>query len=469
MGPEEPPPAPLPRRVPGEADLRAFTVEGVPEGRHRVIFGRLRVLPPQGRSAVPELRVLRPWPEKGRIRPSFWLGGPGRVGTLAVAVLAAALAAGCSSGSAAGEGGQSGQPVVSGAAADLRAMCPATVVIQSSWFSQVEHFAAYQLLGEGYTIDAARKRVTGPLVSAGVDTGVKVEIRAGGPAIGFQQVSAQMYADRSIMLGMVPLDEAIQNSADQPVTGVMAPYDVDPLVLMWDPARYPDFGTIADIGQTDTPVLFFSGERTYMDYLTGSGQLRASQIDGSYDGTPSRLVASQGKVVQQGFATSEPWKWQHEVPKWGKPLAYQLVADTGYPNYRNLFAVRTGDRTQLDGCLRRLVPMLQRATVEFMATPEPTIATILSIIKKAQQGYEDSAARSRHAVAVMRSDGLVTNGTTPMVGDFDLKGRGRVQRLIDINRPIFTAQRKPLKPGLVPADVATNAYLDPAIGLPRSK
>ena len=385
------------------------------------------------------------------------------------AVLAAALAtAGCSGGAA--PLGAGGQPTTAGAAdRDLRGVCPATVVVQTSWFTQIEHFAAYQLLGAGYSIDAKRKRVTGPLVSAGRDTGVDIEIRAGGPAIGFQQVSAQMYADRSITLGMLALDEAIQNSKDQPVTGVMAPYDVDPLVLMWDPRRHPGFSTVADIGQTDTRVLFFSGERTYMDYLLGTGQLRPSQVDGSYDGSPDRMVASRGAIAVQGFATSEPWKWENEVPAWGKPLQYALVADSGYPNYRNLLAVRSADTGPLAGCLRRLVPMFQQATVDFLARPEPLIRTVLSIVDATRQAYTDSVDRSRHAVDVMRDEGLVTNGRTPMVGDFDLGAGGRVDRLLRIDVPIFTGQRKALKPGLVPTDIATNEFLDPALGLPAGR
>ncbi len=435
----------LERRTPGETDLRVFTTELVPPGRHRVDQSR------------PRLRVVR-----NRLTGGVALRA-------VVPVLAAALLAGCSSSSpSTGEGGQSARLSAS-ADQGLRGVCPATVVVQGSWFTQVEHFAAYQLLGAGYTVDAARKRVTGPLVDKGQDTGVKIEIRAGGPAIGFQQVSAQMYADRSITLGMVPLDEAIQNSKDQPVTGVMTPYDVDPLVLMWDPSKHPDFSTIADIGQTDTKVLFFSGERTYMDYLLGTGQLRASQVDGSYDGSPDRMAASRGAIAVQGFATSEPWKWQHEVPAWGKKLDYALVADSGYPNYRNLLAVRTGDRPTLDGCLRRLVPMFQRATVAFMAKPDPTIDTILSIIGKIRQAYTDSRARSEHAVQVMREEGLVTNGRTPMVGDFDLAPGGRVDRLLKIDVPIFTGQRKQLAAGLTADRITTNDYLDSTIGLPTGR
>jgi hypothetical protein len=384
-----------------------------------------------------------------------------RLGVLAVG-LVATLATGCAAGPATGEGGRPAA-ARAGAGTDLRGICPDPIVVQTSWFSQVEHFVAYQLLGRGYTVDAGHKRVTGPLVAHGADTGVRIEIRAGGPAIGFQQVSAQMYADRSITLGMIPLDEAIQNSAGQPVTGVMTPYDVDPLVIMWDPTVHPGFNTIADIGQTDTKVLFFNGERTYMDYLLGTGQLRQSQVDGSYDGSPDRLAASRGAIAVQGFATSEPWKWEHEVPAWDKPLRYQLVADSGYPNYRNLLAIRSGDKQRLAPCLRRLVPMLQQSTVDFMADPDPVIRTILSVIDRTRQAYTDSVARSEQAVRVMRTDGLVTNGRTREIGDFD---PSRLDRLITIDVPIFAGEHKPLKPGLRAEDIATNEFLDPTISLP---
>ena len=457
MLPDDARPPQLPRRRPWRSDPALFDTGVRPRRGRRA---RLRL----GETFYSQRPRPRPAAPPGG--DFGWFGGRRPVAVVA-ALTAAVLLAGCSSGPTAGEGGQDARAAASGDR-NLREVCPATVVVQTSWFSQVEHFVAFQLLGKGYTVDAGRKSVTGPLVASGVDTGVKIQIRAGGPAIGFQQVSAQMYADRSITLGMVPLDEAIQNSAGQPVTGVMTPYDVDPLVTMWDPKTYPDFNTIADIGQTDVRVLFFSGERTYMDYLLGTGLLRPSQVDGSYDGSPDRLVASRGKIAVQGFATSEPWKWQHEVPAWGKPLTYQLVADSGYPNYRNLLAIRAGEKARLAGCLRRLVPMFQQATVEFMAKPQPTIDTILSIIGRTRQAYTDSVDRSRHAVDVMREEGLVTNGRTPTIGDFDLAPGGRVDRLLKIDVPIFKSQRKPLKPDLVPTDIATNEFLDPALRLPGS-
>ena len=51
-----------------------------------------------------------------------------------------------------------------------------------------------------------------------------------------------------------------------------------------------------------------------MEYLTGSGQLRPDQIDGTYDGTPANFVAAQGKDAQQGFATDEPYVYAEPAP-----------------------------------------------------------------------------------------------------------------------------------------------------------
>jgi hypothetical protein len=44
---------------------------------------------------------------------------------------------------------------------------------------------------------------------------------------------------------------------------VLAPRETSPFMIMWDPQTYPQFNTIADIGKTDTEVLYFEGD-SYM-------------------------------------------------------------------------------------------------------------------------------------------------------------------------------------------------------------
>src|SRR5690349_1005936 len=95
------------------------------------------------------------------------------------------------------------------AAGPLSDVCPSPLVIQTDWFPEAEHGALYQLLGSEYEIDTSAKTVTGPMIlSGGEPAGIDLEIRTGGPAIGFSPVSAQMYTDTAIHLGYVSTDEA---------------------------------------------------------------------------------------------------------------------------------------------------------------------------------------------------------------------------------------------------------------------
>jgi hypothetical protein len=383
----------------------------------------------------------------------------GRLRLLAGAVAALAVACG-------GGGSTSQTPTVlpraaAGSKLDLQNVCPATVVVQMNWFPQAEHAGLYRLLGASPSVDAGQKRVSAELVASGRDTGVKLEVRSGGPAIGFQQVSAQLYLDPAITLGVVATDEAIQNSKDHPTVQVMAPMDLNPQVVLWSPDKHPDWKSIADIGRSNATVLFFGGA-TYMEYLVGAGILRRSQVDGSYDGTPSRFVASGGTVAQQGYATNEPYLYSHELPAWNKPIKFQLVHDTGYPIYPDAFAVRSADRNRLAPCLQKLVPILQQSTVDYARDPGPTNRAIVGMVRDLNAAQDYTLARANYAADEMKRLAVVSNGTNRTIGDFDM---ARTQKVIDIAGPIFARAGKPIASGLRPQDVATNDFIDPGVGL----
>lgn len=381
-------------------------------------------------------------------------------------LLALALAA-CSGGSSqdnsAAGGTAAESPASSGGAVDLAGTCPATVVIQTDWFAESEYGYLYNLIGPDAKIDTGKKRITGSLISSGRNTGVKIEVRFGGPAIGYEQVSAQMYVDRSITLGVVSTDESIQNSASQPTRAVFAPFEISPMMIMWDRGGHPNFTTLVDIGQTDTRVLYYRTD-SYMQYLLGAGILRGGQVDGSYDGSPSRWVTEDGKVAEAGFATSEPYIYKNEL---GDGHSYdvnlQLINDTGYPVYGQALAVRAGDEAGLAPCLKKLIPMVQRSQVEFMTTPTTANDLIIRAVKAdAVSVWSYSPGLATYAVQTMRDRGLVANGSNQTMGDMDEK---RISRMIQILTPIYAGQKKPVKAGLGPVMLFTNQYLDTNIGL----
>ncbi|HYN31260.1 MAG TPA: hypothetical protein VES40_01435, partial [Ilumatobacteraceae bacterium] len=129
----------------------------------------------------------------------------------------------------------------------LAGVCPDPMVIQTDWFPEAEHGALYEMVGEDYVVDIEKKTVTGPLVAGGVDTGIAIEVRTGGPAIGFSPVHSQMYADESIVMGYTSLDGSATFFEDQPTISVIAPLEKNPQIVMWDPETYPDVETIGDL------------------------------------------------------------------------------------------------------------------------------------------------------------------------------------------------------------------------------
>lgn len=349
----------------------------------------------------------------------------------------------------------------SGDPLDLAGVCPDPVVIQADWAPEAEHGAQYQLLGEGYEIDGNAKKVTGPLVASGKDTGVDVEIRAGGAATGFEPVAGLMYTDPDITLGFVNTDDAVGLSSTQKVVGVVTPLDINPQIIMWDPKTHPEFQTISDIGQTDTTVLYAKIGK-YMEYLIGSGILKRSQVDASYDGSPSRFVSSKGDIAQQGYATDEPYYYEELLAQWKRPVAFQLVHETGYPVYPSALSVRSDRLEELSPCLEKLVPIIQQAQVDYSRNPEPVNELIVEAAEEYKIGWDYTLPRSAFSIKQQLELGIVGNGDNETLGDFDTE---RLQRVIDIVGPIFASQGTDVDKNLEPTDIATNEFIDESISL----
>ncbi|MEN0101341.1 MAG: ABC transporter substrate-binding protein [Curtobacterium sp.] len=386
------------------------------------------------------------------------------IATAALGVTAIALT-GCASGSGAATGDStSTASTASGPAVDLSDVCPATVVVQTDWNPEADHGHLYQMLGPNPKIDASGKSVTGDLYANGKSTGVQLEVRAGGPAIGYSTVSSQMYQDKDITLGYVSTDEAVQFSDNLPTTAVFAENDQSPMVLMWDPSKYQDVDSIKSLGKAleknDGVVRYFSGA-AYMTYLEQSGNLPKSVLDGSYDGTPSKFVSAGGKDAQQGFATAEPYIYQNEVAAWGKKVDYSLISSTGWNPYPETMSVRSGDLEKLSPCLEKLVPVMQQADVDYFKNPTPTNDLIDQLVQQYNNGWTYDAQVGAFAVKQMKKLKVATDGDNAYVGDMDAD---RMTDFIAKAKPIFDASGGHVKAGLTADDLYTNKFLDDKIG-----
>ncbi len=371
-------------------------------------------------------------------------------------LLALVMLAGCADSS------ESTDTTAAAATGTLSGVCPDTVVFQTDWNPEAEHGFVYELVGDGYEVDAAGLRVTGPLVASGVDTGVKVQVRAGGPAVGFTSPTSLMYSDPDIFLAFAATYSQVQNSSEFPTVGVVAPWAINPQIVMWDPATYPDVKTIADLKATGAKVRYFGG-LAWMDYFIATGVLDESQADASYDGTPANFVADGGKSAQQGFATSEPYYYENVLEDWGKPVAYQMIHDAGWTSYAQTLATKPENIEQYRECLALLVPMIQQAQVDFVADPTSTNALILDLVAQYNNGWLYDEGQAAASVQLALDNELIANSPDGTLGSFDV---ARVEEFLAIAVPILEGLGEKVKPGLSSADLVTNEFIDPAIALP---
>jgi hypothetical protein len=359
-------------------------------------------------------------------------------------------------------GGDTGTTAAGGGEVQsLTDVCPNPLVIQTDWYPEPDHGYTYQAAGLDGTYDTGTGAYTGTLRG----TDLELEIRAGGPFIGFSAPTQQIYEDPDIFMGYVDTGDAIRNAATQPMVGVFAPYEKGPQIIMWDPEAYPDVETIEDIGATagDGKILYFAGG-AYMDYLLGKGILQESQVDSNYDGSPGRFVA-EGDLFQQGFATNEIYKYENDIEDWMKPVNFVLVHDSGFEIYQSPLSVRPDDITERADCLAAVVPIFQQAAVDYQTDPGPVNALLEQIVADLNDpAWTLSPEGDADAVQKMKDLGLVSNGDNETIGDFDDE---RTQKLIDEFNPILEDLGvEGVKDGLTAAEIQTNQFLDMSIGLP---
>ena len=347
----------------------------------------------------------------------------------------------------------------------LAGICPETVIIQTDWMPEAEHGFLYNMVGDGYEMDADKAYVTGPLLDTkGVDTGVDIQVRSGGLPQQFSPVTQLLYNDDEILLGFVYTDEAIQFSGSEfPTVAVMSGFEKNPQMIMWDPATYPDVTGVKDLGTAGVTVRYFGGA-AYMDYLTATGILSADQVDGSYTGDPALFIADEGKAAQQGFGSAEPYLYEVELADWGKPVAYEYINDLGWRNYAQSIATRPENIETYADCLTALVPMIQQSAVDYLTDPSHGNEVIIAAVDSfgGDFGWTYTAGAAEFGVATIQADGLQANGTDGTMGSFDTD---RVAELIELAIPVYTAQGATPKDGLVPDDIVTNQFIDPSIKL----
>jgi basic membrane protein A len=336
----------------------------------------------------------------------------------------------------------------------LAAACPSPLVIQTDWFPESEHGALYEMIGAGYTIDADNMVVTGPGQIGGAPLGIDIEVRTGGPAIGWSPVASYMYTDDSIHIGYANT-EAQAQLVDTPLISVMAPLEKNPQMIMWDPDTYPDVTSIADLGAQGVTINVFAGG-VFIEVWIAEGVVSADQVDPSYDGGPAVFIANDGAIAQQGFASAEPYQYQNEFAEWGKPVQYELLHDTGFEVYSQTLGVRPADMEDMRACLELFVPVVQQSVVNFSSNPARANAIIVDAVDTFGSFWVYSMELGEYSVATMNELGLHGNGPDSTVGNMEeSRIQGVIDKMVAAGMEVTTTNA---------SDLFTNEFIDMSIG-----
>ncbi len=348
----------------------------------------------------------------------------------------------------------------------LADVCPSPFIIQKDWLAQAEQGPLYQLIGSGGEMTSGQ--YTGPLGS----TGIELTILEGGGGLGMgdgETAYSALYMGNSKAgvtphLGYQELDNAFIFSKRFPVVGVMAPLDIAPTVLLWDKATYPDgFKSIADLktfSESGKGKIYVSTtKRTFGLYLVEQGIPADVFVEG-YRGDGENFVTNNGTWLNQGFVTSEVYKFEHGN-NWGKPIGYLNINDLGYRNYTGMLSVATARMEELAPCLAKLVPLLQQATADYAKDPAEANKVIVDFnaAGHAASWWKTAPELMAYAAKTMVDTGIIGNGPNATIGDFDMD---RVAEMLKLVKPRFDERADP---DVKPDQVVTNRFIDPSIGL----
>lgn len=348
----------------------------------------------------------------------------------------------------------------------LAEACPSPFIVQKDWLAQAEHGGLYQMIGAGGEMSSGR--YTGPLGS----TGIELTILEGGGGIGLgdgETAYSALHHGNS-RAGVVPhmgfqeLDNAFIFSALFPVVGVMAPLDVAPQGLFWDEGTYPEgFHSLEDLrafaASGEGMIYVSTVQRTFGLFLVQSGVDRDAFIEG-YRGDGENFVANNGTWLNQGFLTSEVYRFE-TGNNWARPIGFVTVNELGYENYTGMLSVATHRLDELAPCLELLVPIIQQAYIDYVTDPAEVNGLIFEFN---EAGHATSWWRTPmdlmdYAAATLHEAGIVGNGPNDTYGDFDME---RVGRMAGIVAPWLDERSDP---DVSPEQVVTNRFIDPSIRL----
>ena len=309
------------------------------------------------------------------------------------------------------------------------------MTIQTDWFPELEHGGTYQLIGPSGTADKNSVSYSGPVQQQYAVGGLQeVEILTKN----FDKQNSSVLVDGQADMAYIGIADLIKDSAALPLIAIAKTLDQDPQMLMWDPTQFA-IKTPTDIAASGASFVHFPG-LSYIDFMIDKGYLTPEQSDPSYNGSDATWVSKGGSILQQGFATNEIYKYENDILwKDGAPadVSFFTVSELGFDNYPATITMLKSRATELDACLKLLVPKMQQAWVDFYNNPTPITDRMIEINEEYDGFWSLSAELNLAGLQLLEEKNIGANSPDGTYCSFD---ETKVQDLYDILQPIYASQ-----------------------------
>ena len=248
----------------------------------------------------------------------------------------------------------------------LADVCPDRIVVQVSGLPTPRLGPLYTLLASGAEIAADGRSVSGPLRRPGqAAEDVTLEIRTGGPSIGFVPAIDVGADDPSVHLVTTSTAD-LSRRVESEAAAVVALAELNDRMIMWSAAAHPDVTDLDALGTSGIEIRHVTAE-PFVEFLVASGVLDPDQLVSGGSDAIAAFVTEAGTIARQGDAVTDPPLFA-ELAEWNDPLTVGEASSRGWLDVEPVLA--TLDDGRLDaGCLDQLVPAIQAAIPAYDAEP----------------------------------------------------------------------------------------------------
>ena len=240
----------------------------------------------------------------------------------------------------------------------LADVCPGRIVVQVSGLPTPRLGPLYSLLASGAEIADDGRSVSGPLRRPGqAPDDVTLEIRTGGPSIGFVPAIDVGATDSSVHLVTTSIAD-LARRVDSDATAIVALSELNDRMIMWSARAHPGVADLDALGASGIEIRHVTGE-PFVEFLVANGVLDPDQLVSGGSDAIAAFVTEAGAIARQGDAVTDPPLFA-ELPEWSDPLTVGEASSRGWLDVEPVLATVADDRLD-PACLDQLVPTIQSA------------------------------------------------------------------------------------------------------------